>query len=83
MMRGMKRRLLTIFLAVMTLALPLRPAFGGADEEEQRPNVRLSGYPRSVESEKSGTALTYILLILIAGVCVAVMFKDAKRSHLD
>jgi hypothetical protein len=83
MMGYMKRRLLTILLAAMTLALPLCSALAAADDEGVRPNVKLEGYPRVVKSEDSSTALTYILLIFIAGVCVAIMFKDAKRTHLD
>ena len=82
MMQHMKRRLLTILLAALCGILPLSAAFA-ADDETVKPNVKLEGYPHPVKSDESSTALTYILLIFVAGVCVAVMFKDAKRSHLD
>lgn len=81
MMGDMKRFLLILVMTIAATALPFRPAF--ADDEDAKPNVKVEGYTRPVKLEDSSTALTYILLIFIGGICVAVMFKDAKRSHLD
>jgi hypothetical protein len=53
------------------------------EEEREIIDARLEGYQGLVSLPASGTALLWLLLLFLAGVTVAVMFKDAKRSHLD
>jgi len=36
-----------------------------------------------VTLDTGGTALSWLLLILLAALCVGVVFKNANRSHLD
>ncbi len=59
------------------------PSARAADDEEKKPNAKYEGYKVPVKGEESSQFLTYGMLVLAAGLCVAVMFKDAKRSHLD
>ena len=33
--------------------------------------------------DASGTALTWLLLVVLGGICVGVMFMNSKRTHLD
>ena len=47
-------------------------------------DARLEGYGgQNVTIEGSSTALTWILFLFLAIVCVGVTFKNAKRTHLD
>lgn len=66
----------------MASALPT-PA--RAQDEDQPPiyDARVQGYSKTVQLPSSSTALTWLLLVVLGGVCVGVMFIDAKRSHLD
>ena len=74
-------RLLTFLFAV---AIPVI-AFASGDEETDGIDARLKGYKDGSMALKdaSGTALTWILLIVLAAICVGVLFMSAKRSHLD
>ncbi len=75
------RRLLT--MCVMTLLLAAPAALARDDEEKEKPNVKYEGYKLPVKPEESSNLLTYGMLVLASGLCIAVMFKDAKRSHMD
>lgn len=53
-------------------------------EEKEIVDARLEGYDKiNVSLAPSGTALMWLLLIFLTIVTVGVMFKDAKRTHLD
>lgn len=75
------------FLAVVLVALGVLfwPMQALAQEDAPVPEARLEGYGSSVavKLEPSSSALTWFIMLALAGVCVAVMFKNAKRSHLD
>ena len=75
------RRLL--LLCVMALAAAAPVALAAPDPDEKFPNVKYEGYKVPVKVEESSPLLGYVLLVFTMGVCVAIMFKDAKRSHLD
>lgn len=80
MMQDMKQRFLAMALACLLFA-PL-PAV--AQDEPPRTDVRMEGYgATSVKLEQKGSAVTWLLMLALAGVCVGVMFKNAQRSHLD
>ena len=65
------------------LALVLgSPALARADDQEDT-DARVSGYTQGVKLEKSGTALVWMLYILLAVIGCSVLFKNANRSHLD
>ena len=45
---------------------------------------RLRGYnEQTTAMDESSTFLTYGLLIVLSGVAAGVMFKSARRTHLD
>lgn len=77
----MKRNRLLPLLAA--LLLTIAPATARAqDDEDVFPDARLSGYAEEVAIE-GGSVTTWFLFIGLAIVGLGVMFKDAKRSHLD
>jgi hypothetical protein len=51
--------------------------------EEEAINVKGWGYDKPVAPKPSSPALNYFLLLFLGGVCAGVMFKNAKRTHLD
>lgn len=77
----MKHRLLSIGWAALTLLLS--PISAMAQEELKYYDARLEGYPTNVTLESSSTALTWLLFIFLAVICIGVMFKNARRTHLD
>jgi len=77
----MKQRLLAIGFAV--LALLANPMGALAQEEPKFYDGRLEGYPTKVTLDDSGTALTWLLFVFLSVVCIGVMFKNARRTHLD
>lgn len=81
MMGHMKQRILSFMIAVGGLLL--WPLVALAEDEAAPPDPRLEGYKDAVKLVEGSAALTWMLLIALAIVCVAAMFKNAKRSHLD
>jgi hypothetical protein len=85
MMAGMKQTF-RIWLAALLLGVgvALAPVSArGADDDEERIEVREQMYTKAVKTEKGSTALMWMLLFFLAIVCVSVLFKNAKRTHLD
>ena len=81
MIQVMRHQLATLLAAgVFTLAVPCATM---AQDEDKTYDARLEGHDPSATLEKSGTALTYILLSGLGILCVGVMFRNAKRTHLD
>lgn len=72
-------------LAVAILASPLLAL--AADDDEKRIEARIQNFVRpgggSITTEAGSTALTWLLFLVMAAVCVAALFKNAKRTHLD
>lgn len=80
----MKQRMLGIVCALLLLATPVTTWARQPEMEREIVDARLEGYDKTgVTLPPSGTALMWLLLIFLTIVCVGVMFKDAKRSHLD
>jgi len=77
----MKHRLLSIGLAVLMMLLS--PLGALAQEEIKYYDARLEGYPSGVTLELGSTALTWLLFVFLSVVCIGVMFKNARRTHLD
>jgi hypothetical protein len=69
--------------AAVVLMSPVMAMARKYEEEKEVIDARLEGYKEGVSLPASGTALMWLLLIFLTVVTVAVMFKDAKRSHLD
>jgi cytochrome c-type biogenesis protein CcmH/NrfF len=82
MMRIMKQKLFGFALAAMSFLM--FPAMLLAQEEDSKIyDARLENYGANVTLENSSTALLWLLLVVLGAVCVGVMFKNAKRTHLD
>ena len=80
MMHSMKQRMLSILVAAVGLLLwPLSVLA----EDEPVLDARLEGYKENVKLPDSTTALTWMLLVALAVLCIAVLFKNAKRTHMD
>lgn len=80
MMVAMKHRLLALLSALTwVLSTPL----AALAEDEELLDPRVEGFARNVKVTGGSVTLTWFVLILLAVICVAVLFKDAKRSHLD
>lgn len=77
----MKQRILSILFAVGGLLF--WPLVALAQDEEQTFDARLEGYKESVKMPEGSSALTWMLLVLLAIICIAALFKNAKRSHMD
>jgi len=84
---NLKRFRLPVILclwACTALAALLLPATALGQEEDVKNDARLEGYPTKVSLESGdSTALTWLLLVFLAMVALGVMFKNAKRTHLD
>ena len=80
MMNRMKVRMLRLACWMMAL---LTPSMAWAADDEKLPEARIQNYTKVVSLPEGGTALTWLLLILLTVICLSAMFKNAKRTHLD
>lgn len=64
------------------LGVMIAPLTALADDPEPY-DARLLGYPQSVQLESGSTALSWLLLVVLGLLVFGVLFKDAKRTHLD
>ncbi|HXE56080.1 MAG TPA: hypothetical protein VN541_23850 [Tepidisphaeraceae bacterium] len=46
-------------------------------------DARTEGYNPKGQVEKATVALMWMLFLFLSVICLAVMFKDARRTHLD
>jgi hypothetical protein len=69
--------MLVVFAPVIALA--------ASDDEGPKPDARLEGYGSTVTlpAGTSGTSLLWIVFIILGILCISVLFKNAKRTHLD
>jgi hypothetical protein len=74
----MTSRFSTWIVAILALA----PALVHA-EEPITTDARLVGYNPNVALEGGSTASMWLLLIGLAIVCMAPLFMNARRTHLD
>ena len=81
MMTVMKHRLLTRGIALCVLAG--LPSAALAQDEDKKEHAWLNGYTRPVKLEEASNTANWLLLLVIMGAGVGVMFKNAKRTHLD
>jgi hypothetical protein len=82
MIARMKHRLLGRAVALLTLLAS--PLVGLAQENETKIyDARLEGYGTNVTLDSGGSGLTWLLLIVLAALCLGVLFKTSGRSHLD
>ena len=79
---GLSRLPARLAVAVIAVCL-LCPATSRAQDEGVKYDARLDGYDAKVQVDSDNTALTWIRLVALAAVAMGVMFKNAKRTHLD
>jgi hypothetical protein len=86
MMLMMNKQKLTI-LAATVLAVLLQPAMLLAADATEIYDARLEGFydGQTVKSFAlpGGSSLVWIIMIVLTAICVGVMFKHARRTHLD
>jgi hypothetical protein len=81
MMIWMKVRLLQMFCWLAGVLLV--PAMALAADDDKLPDARIQNFTKTVSVPEGGTALTWLLLIFLTLICLAALFKNAKRTHLD
>jgi hypothetical protein len=69
-----------IWTAAMVLCSPLSVL---AQDEPKIYDARLEGYENNYTLDAGGTGLTWLLLVVLGALCIGVLFKSAKRTHLD
>ena len=74
---------IALVFSLTLLSVLLAPALALADDAPEPYDARMLGYPSSVQLDGGGTALSWIVLVLLGVLTIAVLFKDAKRTHLD
>jgi Na+/H+ antiporter NhaC len=74
-----KQTAATLLLALAVLAAPM----GALAQDEKRVEARVQNYEKTVEVPESTSALTWLLFILLAAICLSVLLMNPKRSHLD
>lgn len=80
----MRRHVLAQSFAVACLMLAPIGAFADDDDLTSYPDGRLEGYAKPVVIEHgTSSAGTFFVLALAGGLCVGVLFKNSKRTHLD
>jgi hypothetical protein len=80
----MKRQIFTILLALTFVFAVPAVSLAASDEEGPKIDARLEGYkdPAALK-DAGGTALTWLLLLVLTGMCMGVLFMNSKRTHLD
>jgi hypothetical protein len=84
----MRKRLIIFILATLASLCTVPAASyasNNSDDDAPKIDARLDGYKQGNMDLKdaSGTGLTWVLLVILSGLCIGVMFINSKRSHLD
>ena len=80
MIARMKLRILTTLFSLLSI---LAPSTALAQEEGDQRDARLEGYGQRVSVVNDSTALIWLLFIFVGAIGLSVLFRDAKRTHLD
>lgn len=79
---GLRARVLSACCALALLAGTPAAVHAQAASDETT-DARLQGYAGRPAMEKSGVGPTWLLFIALSIIGCSVLFKNAKRSHLD
>jgi hypothetical protein len=82
-MRSTRKYLAGLLLAISVISCTPHSTYAKSDEDVEHYDARVQGFDPDVEQKSSGTGGCWMLMILMGVVCVSVIFKDAKRTHLD
>ncbi len=86
--RGRLRRFLPRLMIAFALLLSGAGAFA-ADDELPKVDPRVEGFyardgkPAGMGVDAGSESLTWVLMLGLSIMCVAVLFKNARRTHLD
>ncbi len=80
---GWRKFIIGSCLAFTVAATPSISHARHYDDEDKTYDARILGYPNTVQLDSGSTALTWLLLAVMGIITASVLFKDAKRSHLD
>jgi hypothetical protein len=87
LLTNVKNYLAGFVLAVSLIACStpsaLATAGAGKIDDDAHYDARVQGYDPDVELPSNSGGFCWFMLICFGVVCVSVIFKDAKRSHLD
>jgi len=81
----MIRRIFTFVLLLTAINVVSLPAFAarGEDDDEGPKDARVMGYEKDYKPATSNIMLVILVWVVVVGAGVGVMFKNAKRTHLD
>ena len=77
------RVLLALVLACTATLPALAKAPTGEEEEVVNWEGRLDGYPFNARVESNSRAMAWFMMAFLTAIGVAVLFKNANRTHLD
>lgn len=85
MIHNMKRFVIGCLCAAIMLAMGASQALAAAssDGAEAKVDARLQNYAQSPVIPGGGYSTSWMLLAALGVLCMIVLFKNAKRSHLD
>jgi len=69
--------------ACFTFSLPSLSLASSDDDSAPDHDARLDGYATNMVLDAGGTAFTYVVLVVLGGVCLGALFIKGKRTHLD
>jgi hypothetical protein len=81
--RAWKRFAIALCLSLTLLASTPARSIAREDPDAVHYDARVQGFNPDVELKSGGTGMMWVVMILLGVICVAVIFMDAKRSHLD
>lgn len=82
--RSRRSRLTRLAVQTLTPAASLLCSLAAmAADESKSYDARLERYPGNVTLDAGGSALTWLLVIVLVGLMIVVLLKNANRSHLD
>jgi hypothetical protein len=68
---------------IISVAITLLMPLVALADEKKIYDARLEGYENNVTLDAGGTGLTWLLLVVLGVLCIGVLFKSGKRTHLD